>query len=79
MLDTVRPVLQIDIHVDLPFRRFQYDRTNIVNVLLGSFSKLFGDMLIRALAKQVHDTATCGFNPVERDRTIHETQDLQFV
>ena len=79
MLNTVRPVLQIDIHVDLPFRRVQYDRTNIVNVLLGSLSKLFGDMLIRALAKQVHDTATCGFNPVERDRTIHETQDLQFV
>jgi len=58
-------VLQIDIHVDLPFRRFQYDRTNIVNVLLGSLSKLFGDMLIRALAKQFRSAVSCSRIPWE--------------
>ena len=51
ILDTVRPVFQIDIHSYPPFRRQVDDAADIGKMLFGSLTQLLRHMLVRAFAK----------------------------
>ena len=76
VLDAIRPILQIDIHINLAPSSLVDHCRDVIQMLLWGLTQLFGHMLERAFAEQVHHPATGGLDPIQRDGAIHEAQHL---